>query len=296
MNKYLALIFSSGTIIGFSMAGLAIITNILLSEPVSLNSALVGFSMTTGLYAANRLLESDKDAAIDNAISSAVAANKSTLLVFSSVLTLLGVFLAFKESLELGLLVILTIFYLVLYTTNLSKISFKKGGKRLKDYLGVKSLMVGIGLSVVVLYTGNCFHTNSLIALALLYFRTILNEAMNTIIYDMKDLEADRINGVNTLPIALGVKKTKFLLHSLNGVVTILTLAGFLFNLFPFYCLGLLISFPYFAFLIEYLVYEPYRKGHLYFQYILLDGAYLAIAPLRIAVCAIVATFNFFIF
>jgi 4-hydroxybenzoate polyprenyltransferase len=279
MNKYLALIFSSGLIIGLSMAGLAIITNILLSEPISLNSALVWFSMTSGLYAANRLLESDKDAAIDNAISSAVAANKSLLIVFSVGLTLLGLFLAFKESLELGFLVILTILYLVLYTTNLGKISFKKGGKRLKDYLGVKSLMVGIGLSFVVLYTGNCFHTNSLIALALLYFRTILNEAMNTIIYDMKDLAADSINGVNTLPIALGVKKTKYILHSLNGVVTILTLAGFVFNLFPTYCLGLLVSFPYFAFLIEYLVCEPYRKGHLYFQYILLDGAYLAIVP-----------------
>ncbi len=149
----------------------------------------------------------------------------------------------------------------------------------MKDYLGVKSLMVGIGLSFVVLYTGNCFHTSSLIALGLLYFRTILNEAMNTIIYDMKDLAADRINGVNTLPIALGIKKTKYILHSLNGVVTILTLAGFFLHLFPVYCLGLLVSFPYFAFLIEYLVYEPYRKGHLYFQYILLDGAYIAIVP-----------------
>lgn len=279
MNKYLALIFSSGIIIGLSMAGLAVVTNILLSEPISLSSALVGFSMTTGLYAANRLLESEKDAAIDNAISSAVDTNKSILTVLSVGLILLGIFLAFRESLEMGLLVTLSVLYLALYTTNLSKISFKKGGKRLKDYLGVKSLMVGIGLSFVVLYTGNCFHTTSIIALALLYFRTILNEAMNTVIYDMKDLEADRINGVNTLPIALGVKKTKYILHSLNGVVTILTLAGFLLNLFPVYCLGLLVSFPYFAFLIEYLVYEPYRKGHLYFQYVLLDGAYVAIVP-----------------
>lgn len=290
MNKYLALIFSSGLIIGLSMAGLSIVTNILLSEPISLTSALVWFSMTSGLYAANRLLESDKDAAIDNSISSAVAANKSLLIVFSVGLTLLGLFLSFKEGLEFGFLVILTILYLVLYTTNIGKISFKKGGKRLKDYLGVKSLMVGIGLSFVVLYTGNCFHTNSLIALGLLYFRTILNEAMNTIIYDMKDLAADRINGVNTLPIALGVKKTKYVLHSLNGIVTIFTIAGFLLNLFPVYCLGLLISFPYFALLIEYLVYEPYRKGHLYFQYILLDGAYIAIVP-----CILLfARFSFF--
>ncbi len=279
LNKFLALIFASGVIIGFSMAGLAIITNILLSEPISLQSAIVCFSVTTGLYTANRLIESDKDAIIDNAISSTVAAHKSTLLILSTVLILFGVFLAFNESLELGFLVTITILYLVLYTTNLSKISFKKGGKRLKDYLGVKSLTVGIGLSFVVLYTGNCFHTNCLIALGLLYFRTILNEAMNTIVYDMKDLETDRLNGVNTLPIALGVKKTKYILHALNGVVTILTLVGFLFNLFPVYCLGLLVSFPYFAFLIEYLVYEPYRKGHLYFQYIFLDGAYIAIVP-----------------
>lgn len=261
------------------MAGLAILTNLLLSEPISLESAIVWFSITTGLYTANGLIESDKDAAINNTIAYAVAEAKSLLIWLSVCLTLLGLFLAFKESLELGFLVILTILYLLLYTTNLSKISFKKSGKRLKDYLGVKSLMVGIGLGFVVLYAGDCFRTRSLMALTLLYFRTILNETMNTIIYDMKDLEADRMNGVNTFPIALGVKKTKYILHFLNGIVTILTLIGFLFNIFPVVYLGLLISFPYFVFLIEYLVYEPYRKSHLYFQYILLDGAYIAIVP-----------------
>ncbi len=279
MNKVLALIFASGAIIGISMAGLAIITNIMLSEPVSLHSALVWLSITSGLYAANRLIESDKDAAIDNDISSAVATYKPILLVFSVSMTLLGTVLAFNENLELGLLIILTILYLTLYTANLKKIVLKKEGKRLKDYLGVKSLMVGIGLSFVVLYTGAYVQTTNLIALALLYLRTVINEAMNTVIYDMKDLEADRINGVNTLPITLGVSKTRYILHSINGIVTVITLAGILVNVFPSYCMGLLISFPFFAFLIEYLVREPYRKGHLYFQYILVDGAYIIIVP-----------------
>jgi 4-hydroxybenzoate polyprenyltransferase len=279
MNKVLALIFASGAIVGISMAGLAIITNIMLSEPVSLHSALVWLSITSGLYAANRLIESDKDAAIDNDISSAVATYKPILLVFSVSMTLLGTVLAFSENLELGLLIILTILYLTLYTANLKKIVLKKEGKRLKDYLGVKSLMVGIGLSFVVLYTGAYVQTTNLIALALLYLRTVINEAMNTVIYDMKDLEADRINGVNTLPITLGVSKTRYILHSINGIVTVITLAGILVNVFPSYCMGLLISFPFFAFLIEYLVREPYRKGHLYFQYILVDGAYIIIVP-----------------
>ncbi|RPJ74119.1 MAG: hypothetical protein EHM20_11140, partial [Alphaproteobacteria bacterium] len=238
MNKVLALIFASGAIIGISMAGLAIITNIMLSEPVSLHSALVWLSITSGLYAANRLIESDKDAAIDNDISSAVATYKPILLVFSVGMTLLGTVLAFNENLELGLLIILTILYLTLYTANLKKIVLKKEGKRLKDYLGVKSLMVGIGLSFVVLYTGAYVQTTNLIALALLYLRTVINEAMNTVIYDMKDLEADRINGVNTLPITLGVSKTRYILHSINGIVTVITLGGILVNVFPSYCMG----------------------------------------------------------
>lgn len=76
---------------------------------------------------------------------------------------------------------------------------------RLKDYLGVKSLMVGIGLGFIVIYAGNLFHASSLIALVILYLRTVLNETMNTIIYDMKDIDVDRINGVSTLPITLGI-------------------------------------------------------------------------------------------
>jgi len=128
MNRFLALVFSSGTIVGLSMAGLALITNILLSEPVSLHPVLVWFSITTGLYTANRLIEGDKDAAVDNVISSTVTACKPFLLVFSVSMTLLGIFLAFYEKIELGLLIVLTIFYFALYTIDLKKIGFKKGG------------------------------------------------------------------------------------------------------------------------------------------------------------------------
>jgi len=127
MNRLLALIFSSGIIVGLSMAGLAIITNVLLSEPVSLHLALVWFSITSGLYTANRLIEGDKDAAVDNIISSTVATYRSLLLIFSVSMSLLGIFLAFNEKLELGLLIVLTILYFALYTTDLKKIVFKKG-------------------------------------------------------------------------------------------------------------------------------------------------------------------------
>ena len=139
--------------------------------------------------------------------------------------------------------------------------------------------MVGIGLGFVVLYTGVYFQTTNFIALTLLYLRTVLNEAINTIIYDMKDLEADRINGVDTFPLVLGIQKTKYILHFINGIVAMITLAGFFIRAFPPSCLGLLLSLPYFAFLIEYLVHTPYRKGHLLMQYTLLDGTYVVIAP-----------------
>lgn len=139
--------------------------------------------------------------------------------------------------------------------------------------------MVGIGLGFVVLYTGVYFQTTNLIALALLYVRTILNEAMNTIIYDMKDLEADRINRVDTFPLVIGIQKTKYLLHFINVVVAVITLAGFFIHAFPPSSLGLLVSLPYFAFLIEYLVHVPYRKGHLFLQYTLLDGTYVVMVP-----------------
>lgn len=139
--------------------------------------------------------------------------------------------------------------------------------------------MVGIGLGFVVLYTGLYFQATNFTTLTLLYIRTILNEAMNTIIYDMKDLEADRINGVDTFPLVLGIQNTKYLLHFINVTVAAITLAGFLIHAFPLCSLGLLVSLPYFTFLIEYLVHVPYRKGHLLLQYTLLDGTYMVMVP-----------------
>lgn len=127
MNKLLALIFSSGMIVGLSMASLAIITNVLLSEPISLHIALVWFSITSGLYTANRLIEGDKDAAVDNDISSTVSTCRPILLVLSLSLPLLAIIAAFHEKLELGLLIVFTILYFFLYTANPEKLIFKKG-------------------------------------------------------------------------------------------------------------------------------------------------------------------------
>lgn len=126
MNRFLALVFSSGTIVGLSMACLAIITNVLLSEPVSFHVAVVWFSITSGLYTANRLIEGKKDAAVDNVISSIVSSYRPFLRSFSISMSLLGVFLAFNEGLELGILIVLTVFYFFLYTTDPEKILFKK--------------------------------------------------------------------------------------------------------------------------------------------------------------------------
>ena len=126
MNRFLALVFSSGTVVGLSMAGLAIITNALLSEPISLQIGLVWFAITTGLYTANRLIEGKKDAAVENIVSSAVTTYRPFLLISSLGLLLLGIFLAFYEKIELGFLVFLTMFYFTLYTTDLKKLLFKK--------------------------------------------------------------------------------------------------------------------------------------------------------------------------
>ncbi len=144
-------------------------------------------------------------------------------LLFHSALSFSGVGLGFLLGWRLGLIHILSSFILWWYSNNLKRQPFV-GNFMVALLTGLSILLVNVlyelDNSFVIIY--------SLFA----FFMTLVRE----IIKDMEDLKGDNTFGCKTLPIILGIRKTKVVVYFLLALFSSLVITlNAIYTLMPFY-------------------------------------------------------------
>lgn len=90
---------------------------------------------------------------------------------------------------------------------------------RLKEILGVKSVMVAFSWA----FTGALLPASTQLVefekLALTFTYIFIQLLVNTILFDILDMEGDTVSGVKTIPIVLGLNVTRKLLTTLNSLL-----------------------------------------------------------------------------
>lgn len=88
---------------------------------------------------------------------------------------------------------------------------------RLKKILFIKNVVASLGWATMMLLVGKYYDINlfnlSLLSLVLFIFLRLL---LNTIIFDIRDIEGDKKVGTTTIPIKVGIKNTKKILSIVN--------------------------------------------------------------------------------
>jgi 4-hydroxybenzoate polyprenyltransferase len=121
-------------------------------------------------------------------------------ILFHVVLSSAGVLLGLSLSWKMGAVNLLTVFLLWLYSNNLKRLPF------IGNF--VVAFLTGLSIFIVDLY----YHTGSaliIIYASFAFFMTLVRE----IIKDMEDLKGDVTFGCKTLPIMLGLRRTKFVIY-----------------------------------------------------------------------------------
>jgi 4-hydroxybenzoate polyprenyltransferase len=111
-------------------------------------------------------------------------------------------------------------------------IQITKSIPRLKEVVGVKSVVVAFSWAItgaLLPITIQSISTNKEVLVFFYLFAQIL---VNTIIFDALDIRGDRVSGITTVPIALGLKNTKKLLLIINGSLVIWLLCCFFTGVF----------------------------------------------------------------
>lgn len=179
------------------------------------------FLMTFSLYSLNKLTDMKEDAINMPERLNFLKGRRNLIIIYSVVAYLLCILLTFFDKPSSVFIVFVPLIANALYGSRLLP-----GLPRLKDISFMKNIVVAVSWAVTttLLPAGHILNEKSTIALVL-YFM-LAKAFVNTVLYDVRDVTGDKENGIRTMPVIFGQKKTTFVLLAINA--TLLPLLMFL--------------------------------------------------------------------
>lgn len=224
-TKFLEDIFTflsvSSLTIGATAFFVTFIGHLLLGLKPNLQICSAAFLLCFSVYSLNKLTDVDEDAINMPERASLLAGRRRLVLCSSLGAHLLSILLvAMEEPLAVP----------VLFVPHAVNVIYGSrpipGVPRLKDVFVVKSMSVALSWSLFITSL-SAVHmvVISWKLIALVFYFVMVKMFINTVLYDIRDVEGDRETGVRTIPVVLGAWKTTIILLALNS--TLLPLLSF---------------------------------------------------------------------
>lgn len=233
---------------------------------------IITFLATFSTYGLNKLTDFKED--LINAPERAKAIKKIELTFKISVALsfFLSLVLGFFKSILTLPILLFPLLLGILYSVRLSsKIP------RLKDITGVKNLTIALSWAVGSTLLPLIYLTNkNNVLIILIFYFFFLKSYINSIIFDIRDIEGDKKCGVRTIPVSLGREKTKILLLILNSTLLLWLLVFRGYFMKYFYVLFFSIAYGYWY--IMYFCGDRPKPGKS--RDLLVDGEFILIAIL----------------
>jgi len=270
IEKILNLIWNEfvygGHLLSLGAASIVYISALLLNIKITLDFLVIAYLGTYAPYIYNRYKEFKKDLLTNPSRTKHIEkyVKYIPLIIFSDVIIIIGLFLYFNKisTLVFG-------FILLLFAFFYSKF-FKKYTEKI---VGFKSLYVSLAWSflVVLLAFYYSFPLNTALFSVLLF--VFLRWFINTSLFDVKDIESDKKDGLLTLAIFFGKWKLIKILHFINIISILPIIVGFYLKIYPLFSLSLLFVVPYAIYYLNSVGRLKTNPGFLY--YLLIDGEYV---------------------
>ncbi|MEM7826774.1 MAG: UbiA family prenyltransferase [Candidatus Aenigmatarchaeota archaeon] len=203
IRKFFEFFVFSSVHISIAAALWGAITFILLNESMNL-SLVVIFFLTFFTYTLNRL-GGEKEDIINYPERVSFSRKYRKFFIPISIL-----FSLFSLLISLFLLDNIKIFFIVLLTPLLFLVY-----KFFKKTFLMKNILLGIFWSLPVFIAGISIGILNSVVFSFAIF-VFLRDFINTIFFDLRDIKGDKKEGVNTIPVKIGVEKTMKLLNFMN--------------------------------------------------------------------------------
>ncbi len=185
------------------------------------------FLVVYSVYSINKLTDQEEDAINMPARSTFVHGNERFLLILAIASYIVALLLGLVESpLAAGILLV-PLLSGITYSTNPFSII---GIPRLKDIFLVKSFIVAFSWAVCAAFLPALqLYDPAKLCFTFPFF--FIKVFINTVLFDVRDVEGDTLNSVKTIPVVIGIKRTRQSLLIIQSLLVVwLVLFSDLFN------------------------------------------------------------------
>jgi len=208
LNRIVNFVFSNSVFLALNGALVFVFACFLYEVEISLPLLFAAFLITLSVYSLNMATDSKEDA-INRHQNSPKKTKPYLILSLTSMIT--SILIGIQNGAYALLILISPLILGIIYS-----IKITKPIPRLKEVVGVKSLVVALSWGITAAFLPASTNTIPLYKELLVFFYVFTQILVNTIIFDSLDVTGDRVSGIKTIPVSLGLKKTKTLLFGIN--------------------------------------------------------------------------------
>ena len=269
VTEALLFLVHSNILISLAATGVAVSTLVLANLPLEPAPLFIVFAVTMFVYSLNRVTDLEEDEQNMPGRAAFVREYGKPLFALGIVLYLGAIAIAIVQNVPYAPAMVLPLVMAALYSL-----------LRLKSVLLVKNLLVGLSWGAIPLGAGVFY--DSLLTVDVLFVAGFVT-AMLTIaaaVFDIKDIEGDRAEGITTVPIVFGVRRTRQSAATgsalVGAVVVGFLVAGTLDALY-------VVLLPFTAYVSGYSLVATRDRGPLFYGFVI-DGEHVFLAVLLLGV------------
>ncbi|MDG7007196.1 MAG: UbiA family prenyltransferase [Nitrososphaerota archaeon] len=266
-------------------ASIAAASTVLLGVTATPLLLVMAYLFSYGAYMMNRTTEMDQDAVSHPDRTALLGGRRKYLPMISGGCFLLGYGFALTVNYVFFAALLVPLAFSLAYSVGSKRLVGVIGVSKLKDKLLVKNMFVSLGWALVPVMVGFYYLRFEQVILVMGVF-IFLRLMVNTLIFDVRDVEGDRAAGIRTVPAVYGADATYRIMASVDALALVFLAASIGLGLLPTTA-AILGTLPVYSLGYTALARRP--KANLSFICdVLVDGEYLIWGPLMYLGAAIV--------
>ena len=211
-DKFISFLTISSIFIAIAGFLLPCFSFLLYEVKVNFNLLLASSLLTFAVYNLNKLTDLKEDSVNVPERAGFIEKNKHSVIFAVVASYIAALSLSFLQN-PFAIFIILFPFCTgIVYSIKISNF-------RLKDITGIKNIVVALPWAVIGTFLPLAVSFRDFIIILLIFYFVFTKLFINTVLFDVRDIEGDKINMVRTIPVTFGMKKTKNLLLILNSTL-----------------------------------------------------------------------------
>jgi len=211
-DKFASFLTVSSIFIAINASLLAYVSFLLYEVRVGFSLLIASCLLTFTVYNLNKLTDIKEDSVNVPERAGFIEKNKHSVIRAAIVSYIAALSISFLQN-PFAILIILFPFCIgIVYSIKISNF-------RLKDITGIKNIVIALSWSVAGTFLPLAVSFCDCILISLIFYFFFTKLFINTVIFDVRDIEGDGMSGVKTIPVVFGRQKTKNLLLVLNSTL-----------------------------------------------------------------------------